>query len=85
MCVPFAPHELPQYLRWDRALPGYLAAASDIFCCITDHARLEALPLARFSVDQCALLCLPERSSAVKLGRVSSDFRVDACRGGDTL
>ena len=79
ICVPFAPHGLPQYLRRDRALPGYLAAASDIFCSITYHARLEALPLARFSVDQCALLCLPERSSAVKLGRVSSDFRVDAC------
>ena len=76
--MPFAPHGLPQFLRRDRALPGYLAAASDIFCSITDHARLEALPLARFSVDQCALLCLPERSSAVKLGRVSSDFRVDA-------
>ena len=65
ICVPFAPHGLPQFLRRDRALPGYLAAASDIFCSITDHARLEALPLARFSVDQCALLCLPEHSSAV--------------------
>ena len=76
---------VPQVLRRDRALPGYLEAASAIFCRITDHARLEGLPSARLSVDRCACLCLPGRCSAVKLGRLSSDLRVEACWGGEGL
>jgi hypothetical protein len=85
ICTPIARHGVPQVLRRDRALPGYLEAASDIFCRITDHARLEGLPSARLSVDRCACLCLPGRSSSVELGRLSSDLRVGACWGGDGL
>ena len=64
------------------AFPGYLAAAFDIFCCISAHARWVALSVVRSTVGlrDCLFDCLLDRARSLE-SRGPAGF--GAAFGGD--
>ena len=49
-------HRLRLCIACSKTFPGYLAAAFDIFCCISAHARRVALSAGRSTVGLCDCL-----------------------------
>ena len=56
ICALKTAHRLRLCIACSKTFPGYLAAAFDIFCCISAHARRVALPLVRSTVGFCDCL-----------------------------
>ena len=74
--LPCLVHRLRQCIACSNAFPGYLAAASDIFCSISAHARRVALALERSTAGLFDCARLLESRGCAGLG-------FGAARGGD--
>ena len=56
ICALKTAHRLRLCIACSKTFPGYLAAAFDIFCCISPHARRVALSGVRSTVGLCDCL-----------------------------
>ncbi len=65
-------HRLRLCIACSEAFPSYLAAAFDIFCSISAHARRVALPLVRTTVGLLDCACLLESRGSAGLGFVAA-------------
>ena len=57
ICALKTAHRLRLCIACSKTFPGYLAAAFDIFCCISAHARRVALSVVRSTVGLGDCLC----------------------------
>ena len=80
--LPCLVHRLRQCIACTNTFPGYLAAAFDIFCCISAHARLVALPLGWSTVGFFDCARLLESRGSTGPGFVAA-FRDDVICGCD--
>ena len=78
--LPCLVHRLRQCIACTNTFPGYLAAAFGIFCCISAHARLVALPLVWSTVGLFDCACLLESRGSTGTGFVAA-FRDDVMCG----